>query len=62
MGVKREQAAIEVRGESPKPNFGMPRKPDRLSAEEDRGIPCVAVKCVDIWRNTSGEGDGLVRN
>ena len=26
---------------------------------EDRGIPCVAVKCVDIWRNTSGEGDDL---
>ena len=27
-----------------------------LSAEEESGIPCVAVKCVDIWRNTSGEG------
>ncbi len=26
-----------------------------LSAEEESGIPCVAVKCVDIWRNTSGE-------
>ena len=26
------------------------------SAEEGSGIPCVAVKCVDIWRNTSGEG------
>ena len=21
-----------------------------LSAEEESGIPCVAVKCVDIWR------------
>ena len=23
-----------------------------LSAEEESGIPCVAVKCVEIWRNT----------
>ena len=30
-----------------------------LSAEEESGIPCVAVKCVDIWRNTSGEGGSL---
>ena len=27
-----------------------------LSAGEAIGIPCVAVKCVDIRRNTSGEG------
>ena len=33
-----------------------------LNAEEESGIPCVAVKCVDIWRNTSGEGDSLVCN
>ncbi len=33
-----------------------------LSAEEESGIPCVAVKCVDIWRNTSGEGGSLVCN
>ena len=32
------------------------------SAEEGDGIPCVAVKCVDIWRNTSGEGGRLVCN
>ncbi len=31
-----------------------------LSAEEECGISCVAVKCVDIGRNTSGEGDTLV--
>ena len=30
-----------------------------LSAEEESGIPSVAVKCVDIRRNTSGEGDFL---
>ena len=27
-----------------------------LSVGEVDGIPCVAVKCVDIRRNTSGEG------
>ncbi len=33
-----------------------------LSVEEESGIPSVAVKCVDIRRNTSGEGDSLVYN
>ena len=33
-----------------------------LSAEEASGIPRVAVKFVDIRRNTSGEGDLLGRN
>ncbi len=32
-----------------------------LSYREAGGIPCVAVKCVDIRRNTSGEG-GLLDN
>ncbi len=27
---------------------------------EGGGIPGVAVKCVDIWRNTSGEGAPLI--
>jgi hypothetical protein len=30
-----------------------------LSDGEESGIPSVAVKCVDIRRNTSGEGDFL---
>ncbi len=30
-----------------------------LSAEEESGIPSVAVECVDIRRNISGEGDFL---
>lgn len=30
-----------------------------LSEEEVGGIPSVAVKCVDIRRNTSGEGGQL---
>ncbi len=33
-----------------------------LSVEEESGIPSVAVKCVDIRRNTSGEGDFLDNN
>jgi hypothetical protein len=31
-----------------------------LRSEEESGIPGVAVKCVDIGRNTSGEGGFLV--
>ena len=30
-----------------------------LSTGEESGIPSVAVKCVDIRRNTSGEGGSL---
>ena len=33
-----------------------------LSVGEESGIPSVAVKCVDIRRNTGGEGDFLDRN
>ena len=33
-----------------------------LSAGEVSGIPSVAVKCVDIRRNTGGEGDFLDNN
>ena len=33
-----------------------------LSAVEESGIPSVAVKCVEIRRNTSGEGGFLDDN
>ncbi len=33
-----------------------------LSIGEKSGIPRVAVKCVEMWRNTSGEGDSLAYN
>ncbi len=33
-----------------------------MSVGEKSGIPSVAVKCVDIRRNTSGEGDFLDKN
>jgi hypothetical protein len=39
---------------------GLQLKLEGLSAEEEGGIPGVAVKCVDIRRNTGGEGDPLV--
>ena len=33
-----------------------------LNVEEENGIPSVAVECVDIRRNISGEGDLLDDN
>ncbi len=41
---------------------GLHLKPQFLSAGEGSGIPSVAVKCVDIRRNTSGEGGFLDSN
>ena len=37
------------------------RKLEGLSMGEESGIPGVAVKCVDIRRNTGGEGGPLDR-
>ena len=39
----------------------LPEKPLGLRPEEEGGIPSVAVKCVDIRKNTSGEGGLLGR-
>ena len=41
---------------------GVPLIRQGLSTREVRGIPGVAVKCVDIRRNTGGEGGALARN
>ena len=41
---------------------GLHLKLGGLSVGEGSGIPGVAVKCVDIGRNTSGEGDYLDDN
>ncbi len=38
------------------------RKLVGLSAGEETGIPGVAVKCVDIWRNAGGESGSLACN
>jgi hypothetical protein len=34
-------------------------KLEDLRASEGRGIPGGAVKCVEIWKNTEGEGSVL---
>ena len=39
--------------------MGLHLRLDGLRIGEGSGIPSVAVKCVDIGRNTSGEGDCL---
>ena len=40
-------------------SVGFKATAQHLSAGEESGIPSVAVKCVDIRRNTSGEGGFL---
>jgi len=49
-----------VKGGGPTP--GLLWKLSCLSAGGAGGIPSVAVKCVDIRRNTGGEGGLLDRN
>ena len=46
------RSGVKYRGSTPELHL----KPYTLSAGEGSGIPSVAVKCVDIRRNTSGEG------
>jgi hypothetical protein len=43
---------VKDRGSTP----GVPEIRADLRVGEVRGIPRVAVKCVEMWRNTSGEG------
>ncbi len=50
---------MQVDGERLRLNRSKPSKLHDLSTGEESGIPSVAVKCVDIRRNTSGEGDSL---
>ena len=49
---------VKYRGLTP----GLRLKRTALSIGEESGIPSVAVKCVDIRRNTSGEGGFLDDN
>ncbi len=49
------KSEVQGRGSNP----GVLLKLSGLSAGEESGIPGVAVKCVDIRRNTSGEGGFL---
>ncbi len=60
LGVKRAQDGylslnVKALGSTEEGHW----KLDDLSAVEESGTPCVAVKCVDIWKNTSGEGGFL---
>ncbi len=62
-GVERERrrqckTGVEAHG----PAVGLLWKLCCWSAGEAGGIPSVAVKCVDIRRNTGGEGGLLDRN
>ena len=50
--------AVKFRGSTPALRLRL----TDLSAGGASGIPSVAVECVDIRRNTSGEGDLLARN
>ena len=61
MGVKGAQAGMQVFPESVGLSPMMGKKLYLLSAGEGSGIPGVAVKCVDIRKNTSGEGGFLDR-
>ncbi len=47
---------MKVGGQSYRLNWESNSKLQLLSEVEAGGIPSVAVKCVDIRRNTSGEG------
>ena len=47
---------MQARGIRLGPNRSSPRELRNLSTGGESGIPSVAVKCVDIRRNTSGEG------
>ncbi len=50
-GVKSHGLTVELHSKLP-----------CLSIGEGSGIPSVGVKCVDIWKNTGGEGGHLDEN
>ena len=52
MRRRESKSGVKYRGSTP----GLHLKLMVLSEVEAGGIPSVAVKCVDIRRNTSGEG------
>ncbi len=53
-----DKSDVKIAGSTWKVHLKLPF----LSSGEVNGIPGVAVKCVDIGRNTSGEGDLLDDN
>ncbi len=57
-GRRESKSDVKTMGST----FGLHLQLFFLSTGEAIGIPCVAVKCVDIRRNTSGEGGLLDSN
>ena len=55
--MRRRFGKLDVN--SPRSSWGLHPILSDLSAVEESGIPSVAVKCVDIRRNTGGEGGFL---
>ena len=55
----RKECVGGARGLRLWPNHSPPCELESLSTGGESGIPSVAVKCVDIRRNTSGEGGFL---
>ena len=55
MRRRPDKSGVKYQGST----LGVHLKLSGLSAGEESGIPSVAVKCVDIRRNTSGEGGFL---
>ena len=57
--MQRTQAVCQVGCEIPGLNLGTAFETGRLESCRGGRIPGVAVKCVEIWRNTGGEGGPL---
>ena len=62
IGRKARAGASQVPLKSAGLNPVMGRKLGSWSIGEESGIPSVAVKCVEIRKNTGGEGDFLDEN
>ena len=58
--MRRRHGKLDVK--YPGLTWGLHSKLLSLSAGEESGIPSVAVKCVDIRKNTGGEGGYLDSN
>ncbi len=61
LGLKGPWAGCQAGGKIAGLNPAEPSEPGALSTGEVRGMRGVAVKCIDIRSNTSGEG-GLLDN
>ena len=58
--MRRRLSKLDVK--SPGSTWELHLRLASWSLAEGGGIPRVAVKCVEMWRNTDGEGNYLVYN